>query len=78
MARYYEGKGSEKERMKYGQISESMNDFANMPQEKKHMAYPKMDYGLECDYRDNIEGIDKFAKQWNNTVKKQKRTAEDA
>jgi len=62
---------------KGGMISEVHNDFANMPQEVKHKAYPKANYGIDCDYRDNLEGLDAYAKENHNVIMKQKRSASD-
>ncbi len=73
MARYHETDGKKKG----GMIDESMNEFANMPQEVKHKSYPRAEYGIDCHYRDNIEGIDDYSRENYKTVEKQKRYAED-
>jgi len=69
MARYYD-----KAEKKGGMISETKNDFANMPQEVKHKSYPKGQEGCPGGYRDNLEGIDAYAKENHRTVAKQKRS----
>lgn len=51
-----------------------MNDFANMPQEVKHVSYPKAQEGCPGGYRDNVEGIDAYAKENHRIVAKQKRS----
>lgn len=61
-----------------GMIKAAHNDFANMPQEVKHKSYPKANYGLDCNYRDNVEGLDAYARENHNKVMKQKRSAADA
>jgi len=61
-----------------GMIKSVKNDFANMPQEVKHKAYPKGDYGCPGGYRDNREGIDAYAKENYMKVKKQIRKPSDA
>lgn len=63
---------------KGGMMKEAKNDFANMPQEVKHVAYPKANYGIDCEYRDNLEGIDAYSRENHKTVMKQKRSASEA
>jgi len=69
MARYYD-----KEEKKGGMISSKKNDFANMPQEVKHVSYPMASEGCPGGYRDNLEGIDAYAKENHRIVAKQKRS----
>lgn len=69
MARYYD-----KKETKGGMISSKMNDFSNMPQEVKHVSYPKSQEGCPGGYRDNLEGIDAYAKENHRIVAKQKRS----
>jgi len=59
---------------KSGMISSQKNDFANMPQEVKHVAYPKGAEGCPGGYRDSIEGIDDYSKENHRIVAKQKRS----
>jgi len=59
-------------------ISETKNEYANMPQEVKHKSYPKASYGIDCKYRDTVEGLDAYASENYKTIMKQKRTASDA
>jgi len=61
-----------------GEISSVKNEFANMPQEVKHKAYPKGAYGCPGGYRDNREGIDEYAKENYMKIKKQHRSPSDA
>lgn len=63
---------------KAGMIRSEKNEFANMPQEVKHKSYPKSNYGVDCHYRDNIEGIDAYSRENHKTVMKQKRSASEA
>lgn len=70
--RYYED-------MKKGKmINNAKNDFANMPQEVKHVSYPKGEYGLPGGYRDNREGIDAYARENYMKIKNQIRKPSDA
>lgn len=59
---------------KGGMISSKMNDFANMPQEVKHVAYPKGFEPCPGGYRDNLEGIDAYSRENHKIVAKQKRS----
>jgi len=62
-----------------GMIKSVKSEFANMPQEVKHKSYPKAEYGIpEGYYRDNREGIDAYAKENYQTIKKQIRKPSDA
>lgn len=58
---------------KGGMISRKNNEFANMPQEVKHVAYPKGFNPCPGGYRDNMEGIDAYARENHKTIAKQKR-----
>ena len=49
-----------------------------MPQEVIHKSYPKANYGLNGQYRDNIEGLDAFGKENNSRLSKQVRKPSDA
>jgi hypothetical protein len=55
-----------------------MNDYAGMPQEVIHKKYPKGSYSCPGGYRDNREGIDAYAKENYNRLKKQHRKPSDA
>lgn len=66
--RYHDGK------KKGGMISSSHNEFANMPQEVKHVAYPKGFEPCPGGYRDNLEGIDAYARENHRIVAKQHRS----
>ena len=63
---------------KKGMMSSVKNDFANMPQDVKHVSYPKSSYGGLEGYRDTREGIDSYAKENHGKVKKQLRKPSDA
>lgn len=56
-------------------IRETHNEYANMPQEVHYKSYPKSEYGVTCDYRDNVEGIDAYARENHKIIMKQKRDA---
>ena len=64
--RYHDNKMS-------GMIREEHNDYANMPQEVHHKKYPNDNYPCPGGYRDNIEGIDAYARENHKTIMKQKR-----
>lgn len=59
---------------KGGMISRNKNEFANMPQEVKHVSYPKGSYECPGGYRDDLEGIDAYASENHKIVAKQKRS----
>lgn len=54
------------------------SEFAGMPKEKLMKEYPKADYALPYNYRDNSKGIDMFAKENHMRLKKQIRKPSDA
>lgn len=60
---------------KKGMISRKENDFANLPQEVKHVSYPKASFSCNGEYRDSIEGLDDFAKENYKQLSKQIRPA---
>jgi len=69
--------GDKMNKEKSGKLKSEMNEFANMPQEVKHKMYPKQEYGIECNYRDTLDGIDAYASENYKKVMKQKRSASE-